>query len=271
MYVAERQEFYGDEEALVYLTSRGYDCNEYINSLVEKWKVSERKAFEQCAAGSSIFHADTGKSEIFGKMTIAEASRIKQLSIFKLRNFWGFHDQQEFTIDATMLRAVEWCNIGGFNDWWERLAKNRYEDIVQGGVDPVPGSIWLFSNCRSDFSIKIMRRALERTLEALYIPEFQSEYPWSFNSEIIIDNKRGIQRIDCIPFACSLVFADYKLFNFNPDSKEIISNAFNMILRHQNSDGYWTWWENDKNSDIEATAMAIHASCWKTSWMAKGC
>lgn len=32
-----------------------------------------------------------------------------------------------------MLRTVEWCQIGGFDQWWRRLARLTVEDVL--GVD----------------------------------------------------------------------------------------------------------------------------------------
>ncbi|BDQ03429.1 TIR domain-containing protein [Ignavibacterium sp.] len=258
-YVADDLSNYGDVESLIFLVSRGFNCDEKIEKLITIWKDAERKSIEECAAGASLIDNNTGKSTSVGRMSIQEASQIKNLSVWQLRNFWGYNDHQELSIDSTILRAVEWCKIRGFNDWWERLAKTTNENVIQYGIFPIPSSFWLFYHCRSDYSIKIMRKALERTLEALYIPEFDSEFPWLIHNDIIIDDKRKLNKMNHIPLACSIVFANYKLFNFCSGDKTIINRALEMILDHQNSDGSWNCWELDKLPDIETTAMAIHA------------
>jgi hypothetical protein len=76
-----------------------------------------------------------GRKRHVGGMSFAEALKIEERSEFELSDFWG-HRGQEPTIDATMLRTVEWCGIGGFEQWWGRLARRTASDFIDGGVEP---------------------------------------------------------------------------------------------------------------------------------------
>jgi hypothetical protein len=110
-------------------------------------------------------------------MSFAEARKIEERSEFQLPDFWG-HRGHERTIDATMLRTVEWCGIGGFEPWWRRLARQTATDFIDGGVEPTSLAYWLFAMSRSQLAIKIMPRALKLALDSVELVRTGS-HPWT--------------------------------------------------------------------------------------------
>jgi hypothetical protein len=258
-YEAKNIEIYGDQEALVYLRSRGHKCEEEIKKLIVNWKRAARQSIEQCSKGSRVENFETEKVEWRGGMPLEKASDVKNVSPYILDNFWGGRDEQELSIDATMLRTVEWCEIAGFDEWWERLAHNTLMDVVQGGIDPGPGSFWLFYLTRSNYAIELMNRALERTLEALELNLLSGEsYPWRVQRVSELKGKEVYSIADHIPHASTIVFANHRL---HPKNKNLglIQEAVQTILKNQNEDGSWSCFSYDAIPSIEITAMCIHA------------
>lgn len=248
---------YGAEEAVVYLVSRGHDCAEHIKGMLAAWKLAERYAIERCMQGRTVHELDTGETHRKGGMSYAEASDILNLSLYELPNFWSGFDHQEFSIDATMLRTVEWCNIGGFDQWWLRLAKEHFEMTIQGGIEPVPASFFLFNMCRSDYAIGLMDKTLIRMLEAIELPEHKQSYPWR--------RWRWTdppQAVDHLAYAASIAFADERLRPHHNDI-ELVNQALEALLKHQDIEGSWRCWADGKEPSIDTTAMAIHALALK--------
>jgi hypothetical protein len=177
-YTANHIETYGDQEALVYLRSREHECKHQIQEVISNWKTAAQEEIQQSARGISVTFIETGKTKRHGGMPLAAARDVANISPYRLPNFWGWRDEEEFYIDATMLRTVEWCEIGGFEQWWERLARLTTQDIFQVGIDPLPASYWLFSMCRSNYAIELMGKALAHALEAIVIPQYDVDRPW---------------------------------------------------------------------------------------------
>jgi hypothetical protein len=257
-YTAQNINTYGDQEALVYRLSRGYECKEEIGELISDWKRAARNQIEECAKGISVHILETGETKREGGMPLSKASDVKNVSPYLLRNFWGGRDEQELSIDATMLRTVEWCDIGGFDEWWERLARCTREDIIQGGIDPGPGSFWLFSMSRSDYAIELMGSALDRALEAIELPGHGGSYPWHVLREWSAEGQRAYCSIDHLPYASIIVFANMRL-RLDRHSSDMVKQATEILLKTQDGDGAWSYWADVKRPSVEASAMCIHA------------
>jgi hypothetical protein len=152
-FVAQNPNSFGDQEALVYLRSRGRDCSTEIDKLVSFWKRCAEERIEECTHGQVIENSggDGGKTEHHSGPPLPEARDVKKHSQLALRNFWNWHLGQRYSIDATMLRTVDWCEIGGFEGWWERMAQSHREYLLRWGMEPFGlGAAWLFCMCRSD-------------------------------------------------------------------------------------------------------------------------
>jgi hypothetical protein len=258
-YVSENIDCFGDQEALVYLVSRQKDCSRQINGLIARWKESEKRAIATCVEGISVCSLETGKTKTYKIRSVAEASRIETLSPFELQDFWYGSRVQEASIDATMLRTVEWCGIGGFEPWWRRFAKEHTRNLSLGGLEPLPLSFWLFNMCRSGYAISLMPKALAKALDALEVSDYGQTHPWTFRREY---DPPGDPPVDHIPFACSIVFGN-AILRHGEAASELVSPAIGALQKHQNEHGAWPCWATDGKPSVEATAMAMHAIALK--------
>ncbi len=255
-YVSENIDLFGDQEALVYLVSRGKECSKQIKEVIARWKECEKRQIANFAKGNSIHHLETGKGRRFGRRSLADASKIETLSPYQLMDFWIGPRNQELSIDATMLRTVEWCEIGGFDPWWRRYAKEQTTNLTLGGVEPVPLSFWLFNMCRSQYAISLMGKALGNALDVLEVSDYGQTHPWTFHREY---DAAGNPPVDHVPFASAVVFANVFLRHGDRES-DFVSPAIGTLQKLQNEDGSWPLWaEPSAEPSIEATAMAMHA------------
>lgn len=254
--VKQDTNYYSTQEAIVYLISRGNDCKNAIENIKRTWKNDEKHAIEICMREIPVIDVYTGETKRIGrkKISFEEASDVLNQSIYRLSDFWPAPDGFEASANATMLRTVEWCNIGGFNDWWLRLANTDYEMIVQGGVDAIPASSYLFDLCRSDFAIDLMSKSLIKMLDAIELPESRQVHPWRRHMwtepPIVVDH---------FSYVATIIFANLRLHTKDYDS-ELLDKAAEVLLRNQETNnGYWQRLSNENVPAIETTAMAIHA------------
>jgi hypothetical protein len=247
-HVIEHPDNDGDLEALVYLVSRGYDCGKYISRTVAEWKEAELNRIQENA------------SEL--KTPNYLVDDIANSSSYLLRDFWTCHRSQEDAIDATMLRTVEWCGIGGFEPWWQRVAKSAREMVLKGGVEPLRACFWLFNMCRSPYAIHLMPRVLDRCLEGI---EFNDEFqrvPWIHSVDRGEIQNRRLGRIEHIYHAASIAACDTMLSSCNINtSKEWTESAARALQKHQLGSGAWAYWADSIDPSVEVTAVAVHALC----------
>jgi len=253
-HFAEHGDEWGDQEALVYLRSRGHTCSREIEDLIGTWKRAEIEVIKRCAEGRPVWSLDKPVRTL-GGMSLSEASDVRKLSPYLLRDFWSGADQQEFTIDATMLRTAEWCEIGGFSQWWERLANEFYTSVLRGGVEPVPASYLLFNFCRSDYARRLMPQALETVLRAMEIGDHDPDAPW----KVFASFRPAPGLMAHLGYASTLAFAQVILRAQTERGDTLMANAAEELLRHQRADGAWSTWAEDPNPSIGTTAMALHA------------
>jgi hypothetical protein len=255
-YVSNNIDEFGDQEALIFLQSRGKNCAAQIKRLISWWKECEKRTLAASVGAIAIHNLDTGKSKRIATRTLAQVSKIETVSRFVLRDFWDRYRSQELSIDATMLRTVEWCGIGGFDAWWRRYAKEETRDMILGGADPVPLSFWLFNMCRSGYAMSLMPKALSAALDVLEISSDGEQYPWSFRREY---DPGGMPPVDHVSFASTIVFAHH-ILRPNGTTSVLTAPAIDTLQRHQFEDGGWPCWaDSEAKPDIESTAMAMHA------------
>ncbi len=257
-YVASNIETYGNQEALVYLRSRGHECNDEISELIDSWRRAAKREIEECSRGIGVHVLETGEMKHKGGIPLSEASNVRNVSSFLLPDFWSGRDEQQLSIDATMLRTVEWCDIGGFDEWWERLAQSLKREIFQGGIEPVQSSIQLFHMVRSDYAIQLMDAALVRALEAIELPFGDERYPWLVFRALGTESTREYSHVIHITYASSIVLSNMRLHS-NRRNTELVNQAVETILKTQTEDGSWPFWEGFKQTSVEATAMCVHA------------
>ena len=266
--VAEDCDNFGDQEAAIYLTSRGKDCETAIRKINDFWVYHEQREIKRCSEGSfaSTIRLDGWKRSVgpkrhVGGMSLAEARKIEDRSEFQLPDFWWGDRGREQTIDATMLRTVDWCGIGGFEPWWRRLARRTVSDFIDGGVEPGSLVYWLFAMSRSQLALKIMPKALKLALDSIELVRTGS-HPWTHsdpNSRHPGTKVYVYGEFEDLAHASALVFANYTLKPFTERSEGLLNAAAGQLQKHQRKDGSWPYFSHDKESSIEATAMAIHA------------
>jgi len=243
--VAENEDPYVAQEAVVYLVSRGHDCADRIKDIAATWKLDEKRVLDTYAYE---------QQQRYGReVSHVEASDILEQSMFELQDFWVSHPPQEPSFIATMLRTVEWCGIGGFDHWWHSFERQVLEGVFRFGSDPVPASFLLFDLCRSDYALQLMHKALDRLLDAIELPDYGQRHPWRRRDE----STHG-RAIDNFPYAASIVFASKRL-RLSVSDTELLDQAVQFLLRHQNDEGAWRYSADDRRPDICSTAMVMHA------------
>jgi hypothetical protein len=183
-----------------------------------------------------------------------------------LRDFWWGHDRQEFSLEATMIRTAEWGPIRGFDAWWRRLAKTDMEAVMQGGVERIPASYWLFNMCRSRLALQFLEKSMRRRLEALELPG-EDKDPWRFYHSLPTNRLRIVMHAE---YLAHLIFCSIQMRG--PTGKSpLVRRAAKELVRLQRATGGWPCWESDKQPGVEATAKAVHALClakpvgWKSA------
>jgi len=257
-YVSENSLDNSDQESIVYLVSRGYDCSSQINNLIFNWKIATTRTIKSALSTKYVYNLDTGKRKL-DKKAVTNFNKVSDFLPIFLPDFWS---GQEETIDATMLRTVEWCEIGGFDDWWARRSQEIRKSILHYGIEnTVPRSFWLFAMCRSDYAIELMRGTLEIALETIKVSEHDEPFPWRVTRISLESFKKKKQEYvvgDVIPYAASVIFCHIRLHAIKQNEK-LLNEAIELIQKSQKLDGSWGFYSGSESGNIEATAMALHA------------
>ena len=247
--VADHVDTVWDQEALVYLRSRGRDCHDRVTALIQSWKAAEQARLDQYNQTSKKKGKKKGKK----REPEANITNVAEISPIFLRDFWGAAPLGEYSSEATMLRTVGWCEIAGFEQWWRRLAQRRKEMLFQGGMEePAAAAYWLFNMVRSDYAIQLMPRVLDGYLESISLAGLNKRQPWVF------DCSRGPALEQHLAYASAIVFAHHRLLSDNVHP-ELVHQAVETICRHQDGNGAWRSLTGDADVSIESTAMALHA------------
>jgi hypothetical protein len=227
---AERMQEWGDHEAVVYLISRGNDCSRIIRGIQVNWREAVQQAVQSVSGQEKEFER-----------------KVKHDPTSFLFRFWSLFDSQELSIDATMLRAAEWCNIRGYERWWRKLEEDLREGAFSGGAHPFR----LFNFCRSDFAVQNMGRAIELSLASIESLSLPRSTPWM----------RGDENLGyAIHDAAAIVFAHAR----TPRSvfpTELLHAAIDDLRKSFNHEqGAWPAFSAQPNKlSVESTAMALHA------------
>jgi hypothetical protein len=257
-FVAADIENYGDYEALIYLASQGLDVTRLIETVVDQWKNDEEAAIAASVRDSSIYDAAKSKTTYTNGMLPSEAPDIEHASEYLLREFWYGHRSQLSSLDATMLRTVEWCRIGGFERWWRRLARLTNENVIRGGIEAAGAMSYLFNMVRSNLALEIMPGAMSRMLEAVELRQ-DGEPPWISTQPF--PGRKGTseyRRIEDIGYAGALVFAAFRIRGKQARTA-LVEEACGLLQRTQYANGAWPMWLQKSSTAIEETAIATHA------------
>lgn len=258
-FVLEDPDDYGDLEALVYLVSQGEDCSEYISRTISQWKGDEEAAIAACSRGAAI--SSGGNTFYSGSMPEAEAAKIEERPSYQLSDFWQHSNRGYRVIEATMLRVVHWCAIGGFEPWWRRVAKEATQDFL---TDPpeAPWLIWwLLVMARADKALATMPKALSHSLDVVRLSSRWNSKPWLMNTARPVKSPNAgyeYPTLTNLLFTSCLAFCLMRLGK-DSDDLNLAAEAVGVLEKHQRADGSWPSWSDGTNGSIEATAIAIHA------------
>ena len=150
----------GFTEAAVYFASRD-DCDEVLRNRIEReWYSAICDAVISKNGVADPVRKRASKRNI----SLSEAADILD-NFYGLDRFFYFLDADDDYIDATMFRAVEWCNITGYDAWLKSLARQFTQDSISG-IDPdmISRISWfLFFWCSSDFALSMTDRTSLQT------------------------------------------------------------------------------------------------------------
>lgn len=256
---------YGDEEALVYLRSRGHRCRDLIDALETEWRRDIERAIER---GSYYSVSDEDGTRVERSPLVPESGvrDMREISRAVIGDFWVGYDHQALHIDAAMLRAAHWCRIGGFEGWWERLAQDEVEEAMLGGADPIPMSYWAANMARADLAYELMPAALDRAADAITvtIPRDQ-EGPWIHWNPLRERPASEPTFAAHYGHAANIATAVPLI---RQEISSVAEHACEVLLRSQQSDGGWPTWDVLDDASIHTTARAIHGLvfCQPRGW-----
>jgi hypothetical protein len=252
--VAADPEGYDDLEALVYLSSKGFDLSAFIDAAREWWRRDENDAIASCMRGTPVYGPGRKKPTYKNKVAITASSEIENISEFLLRDFWRRGQVSMFSIDATMFRAMEWCRIGGFDRWFRRIAKNLENNVIRGEVDADWAIAYLFNMTRSTAALSMVEKALNRMLEMVELDR-DGDFPWVLPPSRPFSDAHPIEDLS---YAGALIFAAVRLRGLQFKSP-LIDKAVELLLSRQTGDGFWPASFKKDQGSVETTAIAIHA------------
>ena len=209
---------YPSQEALVYMVSRGINCDDAIQELRKIWRV------------------DSVESPCENQW-----------------RFWCKYDPYVVFYDSTMLRVAEWCEIGGFDEYWTKIYRHtEIHKIDDTLIDFYP----VFPYFRSDLAISNMKKQLDLSLV---------EYEKFFQKALFLLEDSCIEDGGWY-FVGTLVAATFLFGTFRIENSyvghDVMENVANFLLRSQEQVG--AWWDNRPNmrtGGVYQAAMAIHALC----------
>lgn len=240
-----------DVEAAIYLASRGRSDLVDVDALRDSWH--------------SAICSDIDRGNPIGKVpeSVLERARSKTISLSEaaeiltfnseLPRFFGFRDEEEDFIDASLFRAVEWFGITGFKPWLNSIIS----DLSRGpqyGIDPIPSSWRLFFWCRSDLALSMAdKQGLEAWLWALINGTIERDKPW----RVFWSERENPRLRDNITMTGAILFIWHRINPMNM-SKDVLGRASDLLFQTQMRCGAWPTYADNSEPNLMATCFAIH-------------
>lgn len=140
-------------EAAIYFASRGNNVFD-TDGIKGRWYKSICYDIVHQLGGQATAGSLERASK--GTISLAEASQVLSCAN-SLGRFFGFRDEEEDFIDASMFRAIEHLGLTGFQNWLNALI-SEISGGPQYGVDHISAGFWLFHWCRSDLAVRMADR-----------------------------------------------------------------------------------------------------------------
>ena len=251
---------FADQEALIYFISRGTDCAKHIKNMSFRLRENKKKSEEFYKYLETRSNRNLRSPKVQKKKARSTKNH-EGASYFEFmwrRSFSLANDDQSYQV-ASMIRTIEWCDIGGYDVLWKEYANRLNEDVNRGGeIQEELASQTLFHICRSDFAIEVMGKNLLKLLDIIEMPDFHLTIPWHRWNRDDLSRSAGIDRNSIFAYAASIAFANTRLRSRNPN-KELVDEAIKWLLENQEESGAWKISTVLDEPSIMGTCMVIHA------------
>jgi nucleoside phosphorylase len=249
--IAEDAGANSDVEATVYFASRDGQAPlvaEAARRISQDWYNAVCARIEDLAR---LVPANVVKLARDGRLSLSQAAR-NIAPLGGSMRFLHFFDQEEDFIDATLLRAVQWLGIEGFQPWVDDAV--RWLSGGRAGSVTAPEGWALFNLLRADLALTAAQRSgLKTWFWAFVANAVEKDRTW-FQ---FVGSGQSLRKADYVPLAGELVFAWQRI---RPTFKtDVVKDAIKFLLETQLRDGAWPLYADDDQPDLLATAVAVHA------------
>jgi hypothetical protein len=256
-YYNKYSTYFGEDEFLVLLISRGLSFKEFQGKQHEVWKNKSVELNKK--TGFSTFNSETKEKKVvryIDNKNLFEQD-VSKTPHYEIPNFWSGRRNEFNTIDATMLRVVQWCKLSGFEGYWKRLIQDVEINVPFDIQDKFQRIQWMYSMCRCEYAIELMYNKLSLLIEILIIHEdHRLNHVWEF----IYYHPQTLQwEVRNSPFiAAGLMFIVIRLGK-KEQYLQFVQEAKEYLIKSQTQEGGWRRFSNDENNSIETTALCIHS------------
>lgn len=246
-----------DLEAAIYLASRGF------GHLVDSTEIRDNWYAAICHSIKSGRPVGPISKEIQKHAESRQLSLKQAAEVLKFNDhvpsFWGFRDEEEDFVAATMLRAADWFSIGGFDEWWKSVASD-FSTGPQYGIEHAAAGRAMFYWCRSDLALRIVeRQGIEAWLWALSNGAHVREQPW----RIFYASQKNPRLRDYLSIAACSGFAWKRIqpLSFKDD---VPKAGINLLMQTQLRSGAWPTYADESEACLLTTCYAVHAiALWR--------
>jgi hypothetical protein len=250
--IAQKATADADIEAAIYLASRGHRDALDIVAIRNSWHsaICQDIKFGVPADKVPITVLERAHAQTISLAEAAEVLRFNQ----SLPRFFGFLNEEEDFIDATMVRAVEWLGITGFSPWLESLISQLSLGPQDGIDNPAYSGWWLFHWCRSDLALRMAdRHGLEAWLWALVNGQMERNRPWRL---FYADHENSRMR-DYLALSGIILFVWGRITPLGM-KEDVLQRATDLLLQTQMRCGAWPLYTDDSEPSLLTTCAAIH-------------
>jgi len=255
-YYNKYSTYFGEDEFLVFLLSRGANFKEFQGKQYELWKNKSIELIKE--AGFSTFNLETKEEKVvryIDRKNLFEQD-VSKTPHHEIPNFWSGRRNEVNTIDATMLRVVQWCKLSGFDGYWKRLVQDVELNVPFDIQDKFQRIQWMYSMCRCEYAIELMYNKLSLLIEILTIhDDHELNHVWEF---LFYHPQTWEREVRSSPFiSAGLIFIIMRLGK-KEQYLQFVREAKEYLIKSQTQEGGWRRFSNDEEISIETTALCIH-------------
>jgi len=177
--------------------------------------------------------------------------------------FWGPGEDRAalLSLDATVLRVVQWAGVSGFDETLEKVGRHLAWEAGMADPRSEAAAYQLFALCRSDLALKIWSGGIQALVDAVLRGKPEPGQPWKLRlfhpHESAEDGCEGAL-VDSLAIAAALFFA---LLRGVAVDATLAQRIPRLVIKKQSESGAWPGigrYLDDVDSVLH-TAMAIHA------------